>query len=91
MQDCITCEFAKRDRHNRYLDRCSGYGNCAYSEFKGVVKPTIIEFIEGHIARMEDKMDKAMYEIQDPQLVEFYRGRLTAFETVKQYIESDNN
>ncbi len=44
--DCVTCEFAQRDKHNRYLDRCSGYGNCGYEEFKGIIKPTLEECIQ---------------------------------------------
>lgn len=45
MQDCFTCLFAERDFHNRYLERCSGYGNCSYEEFKGEIKPTLEECI----------------------------------------------
>ncbi|MDD4779197.1 MAG: hypothetical protein PHT02_01145 [Tissierellia bacterium] len=46
MQDCCTCEFAKRDNHNRFIDRCSGFGNCSYSKFEGEIKPTLEKYIE---------------------------------------------
>lgn len=45
MQDCFTCEYAKREKHNRFIDRCSGYGNCDYSKFEGEIKPTLEECI----------------------------------------------
>lgn len=41
--DCITCCYADRDQHGRFLDRCAGYGNCSYEEYKGDVKPWPIE------------------------------------------------
>lgn len=44
--DCFTCEYAERDNHNRFVDRCSGFGNCVYLRFKGKVKPTLKEVIE---------------------------------------------
>jgi len=43
--DCFTCEHADRDKHNRFIDRCSGYSNCGYVEFKGEIKPTLAEVI----------------------------------------------
>ena len=43
--DCITCEFADRDKHNRFIDHCAGYGNCSYSKFRGDIKPTLEECI----------------------------------------------
>lgn len=45
MQDCFTCEYAKRDNHNRFVDMCSGYGNCYYVKFEGEIKPTLEECI----------------------------------------------
>ena len=46
IKDCSTCEFAERDKHNRFIDMCSGCGNCAYSEFEGEIKPTLSECID---------------------------------------------
>jgi len=46
MIDCFTCEYAERDKHNRFIDRCMGYGNCAYSKFEGQIKPTLREYID---------------------------------------------
>lgn len=43
---CFSCDFAKRDEYNRYVDRCSGYSNCSYMKFTGKIYPTIDEFIE---------------------------------------------
>jgi len=37
MEDCFTCEFAKRDKHNKFEDRCSGFSNCSYSKFQGKI------------------------------------------------------
>jgi len=45
MNDCFTCEYAQRDKHNRFIDRCSGFGNCSYVEFKGAIKPSLVEII----------------------------------------------
>jgi len=45
MNDCFTCEYADRDKHNRFIDRCSGFGNCSYVEFKGDIKSTLSEII----------------------------------------------
>lgn len=45
MKDCYTCEFANRDKHNRFIDRCLGYSNCRHSEFKGEIKPTLEQCI----------------------------------------------
>lgn len=45
MKDCFTCEYAERDKHNRFIDRCSGFGNCSYSKFNGEIKPTLDECI----------------------------------------------
>jgi len=49
IKDCSTCEFAERDKHNRFIDMCSGCGNCAYSEFEGEIKPTLSECIDNLI------------------------------------------
>jgi len=46
MIDCFTCEYAKRDNHNRFINACLGYSNCSYSEFKGQIKPTLSEYID---------------------------------------------
>lgn len=43
--DCFTCKFADRDNHNRYIDRCWGYSNCAYQKFEGKIKSTLEECI----------------------------------------------
>lgn len=45
LNDCITCQFAHRDEHNRFLDPCSGYSNCSYQKFEGEIKPTLEECI----------------------------------------------
>jgi len=46
VNDCFTCEFAKRDIHNRFEDRCSGFSNCSYSKFEGNIKPTLKQYLE---------------------------------------------
>ena len=46
IKDCITCEYAHRDKHNRFIDPCLGYSNCSYSEFEGKIKPTLRECID---------------------------------------------
>jgi len=46
MKDCFTCEYAHRDKHNRFVDRCSGFGNCDYSEFEGKIKPSLKEYLD---------------------------------------------
>jgi len=46
MIDCFTCEYAERDKHNRFIDRCMGFGNCAYSKFEGEIKPTLSKCIQ---------------------------------------------
>jgi hypothetical protein len=44
--DCLTCQFANRDRHNRFTEMCWGSGNCSYEKFEGEIKPTLEECIE---------------------------------------------
>lgn len=46
MRDCLTCEFANRDNHGRYIDMCSGSGNCAYEKYSGEIKDTLDEYME---------------------------------------------
>lgn len=43
--DCFTCEYAHRDKHSRFVDRCSGFSNCGYVEFKGEIKLSLAELI----------------------------------------------
>jgi len=45
MKDCFTCDFAKRDKYNRFIAVCSGSGNCLYSKFEDEIKPTLEEYI----------------------------------------------
>ena len=46
MNDCFTCKYAKRDKHNRFYDRCFGYSNCGYVKFEGEIKPSLVEIIK---------------------------------------------
>ena len=46
MRDCFTCDYAHRDEYNRFVDMCSGSGNCSYSKFEGEVKSAITEMTE---------------------------------------------
>jgi hypothetical protein len=45
LNNCFTCEFAHRDKHNRFEGMCSGYSNCGYRKFEGEIKPTLEECI----------------------------------------------
>jgi len=58
IKDCSTCEFAERDKHNRFIDRCMGCGNCAYSEFEGEIKPTLSECIDNLNKNLSNKMNE---------------------------------
>ncbi len=40
---CVTCEYAQRDKHGRFLNRCSGFANCSYSQYQGKVRPWPID------------------------------------------------
>lgn len=44
--NCVTCEFAERDEHGRFMDRCAGFGNCDYQEYHGEVKDTLREYLD---------------------------------------------
>lgn len=46
LNDCFTCQFANRDEHNRFIERCQGYSNCSYRKFEDKIKPTLEECIE---------------------------------------------
>ena len=54
MNDCFTCEYAQRDKHNRFIDRCSGFGNCGYVKFKGEIKPSLAELISNLIKNLNN-------------------------------------
>jgi uncharacterized cysteine cluster protein YcgN (CxxCxxCC family) len=43
MSDCLTCEFAERDKHGIFQRMCDGFGNCSYQKYTGTVEKTPIE------------------------------------------------
>jgi len=65
MKDCFTCEYAERDKHNRFIKQCSGSGNCDYSEFRGEIKPTLEEFINTLNRNITNKSKEYMNGFRD--------------------------
>lgn len=53
--DCFTCAYANRDKHNRFISMCDGFGNCAYEPFDGEVKPTTDEFVDELLEKWNEK------------------------------------
>lgn len=60
---CLTCMFAERDERNRFIAPCSGYSNCAYQEFEGIVdiseeeKDEKIKDLEVKLAKSEEQLN----------------------------------
>lgn len=80
MRDCFTCEYAKRDKHNRFEGMCSGSGNCAYSEFEGEIKPTLEEYI--------NKLNIHANGISE-EFEEYKKGFKTALEFIKTWNDEE--
>jgi len=79
IKDCITCEYAQRDKHNRFVDPCLGYSNCSYSEFKGEIKPTLRECI--------DTLNKNIVNTDENYL--YKKGFRDAFKFIKNWDDAE--
>lgn len=79
---CITCKFAKRDSGNRYVDMCSGYSNCNYQEFDGVVELTDEEKLLKRIDMLERIIRDDVYKSV------FHNGYLAALIDLRVFINN---
>lgn len=83
MRDCFTCEYAKRDNHNRFMDMCSGHSNCSYSEFKGKIKATLEEYI--NLLNKNNKLNKETNIVKE----EYFEGFKQALEYIQKWNETE--
>jgi len=78
MIDCITCEYAERDCYNRFVDRCSGYSNCAHSKFEGKVELIIPEM-------SEKEFDEATIKIFNSMRKQYPTMHMGDFQTIAMF------